>query len=249
MAVKRSQSASRVLAALELIAAHQPIGVSALARLLGEDKSAVQRAVMTLFDAGWIRAAPEPPTRWELTAHMFTLANLPHSANDLRLRARRMLEALRDEIGETVFLAVPDIGRFVVIEVAESLHTLRAALRVGEIIPVRGSATARALLPYLTPERLATTLGGEAPDPADLAEFAATRARGYGLSVGGVMQGSTIVAASIFDTDGQPIAAIGITGPSDRITPDRHDKVGALASECARNLSRGAPRGQAAAAA
>jgi hypothetical protein len=35
---------------------------------------------------------------------------------------------------------MPDIGRFVIIEVAESSHTLRAALRVGEIISVRGTA-------------------------------------------------------------------------------------------------------------
>jgi IclR family acetate operon transcriptional repressor len=244
VAVKRSQSASRVLATLELVAAHQPIGVSALARLLEEDKSAVQRAVMTLADAGWIRTAPEPPTRWELTAHIFTIAHLPHSANDLRQRARRALEALRDEIGETVFLAMPDVGRFVVMEVAESAHTLRAALRVGEIIPLHGSATAQVMLAFMTPERLAAMLGETRPAPADLAEFAAARARGFGLSVGGVMAGSTIVAAPIFDSDGQPIASIGVSGPSERITPDRHARIGALAVELARSLSRGAPRAQ-----
>ena len=70
MAVKRSQSASRVLSILELVASHQPVGVSALAKLLGDDRSAVQRAVMTLADAGWSRVAPEPPARWELSAHL-----------------------------------------------------------------------------------------------------------------------------------------------------------------------------------
>lgn len=242
MGIKRSQSASRVLATVELIAAHQPIGVSALARLLGEDKSGVQRAVMTLADAGWIRAAPEPPVRWELSAHIFTIAHMPHSANDLRQRARRTLEALRDETAETVFLAIPDIGRFVVIEVAESPHTLRAALRVSEIISIRSTATARAVLPYLAPERLKAVLGGEVLEPADVAEFDATRTRGFGLSADGVMQGSTIVAAPIFDSDGQPIASIGVAGPSERITPDRHAGVGALALAAARSLSRGVPR-------
>lgn len=245
MGIKRSQSASRVLATVELIAAHQPIGVSALARLLGEDKSGVQRAVMTLADAGWIRAAPEPPVRWELSAHIFTIAHMPHSANDLRQRARRTLEALRDETGETVFLAMPDIGRFVVIEVAESPHTLRAALRVGEIISVRRTATARAVLPYLSPDRLRTVLGGEPTDPADVAEFAGARTRGFGVSADGVMMGSTIVAAPIFDSDGQPLASIGISGPSERIPLARHAAVGALAVAAAQGLSRGTPRPQA----
>lgn len=241
MAVKRSQSASRVLSVVELIAAHQPIGVSALARLLQDDKSAVQRAVMTLADAGWIRMAPEPPVRWELSAHIFTIAHLPHSANDLRQRARRTLEALRDEIGETVFLAIPDIGRFVVIDVADSPNALRPPLRVSEVIPVRGSATARAVLPYLTPDRRRAMLGAEAADAADAAEFAATLTRGYGLSADEVMQGSTILAAPIFDSDGQPIASIGVSGLSERITADRHARIGALTVAGARGLSRGAP--------
>jgi IclR family acetate operon transcriptional repressor len=248
MAVKRSHSALRVLGVVEQIAAHQPIGVSALARLLGEDKSAVQRAVMTLADAGWIRTAPDPPARWELSAHIFTIAHMPHSANDLRQRARRTLEALRDETAETVFLAIPDIGRFIVIEVAESPHTLRAALRVSEIISIHRTATARAVLPYLSPERLATILGREVLAPADLAEFGATRARGFGLSADGVMLGSTIVAAPIFDSDGQPIASIGVSGPSERITPDRHASFGALAVAAALSLSRATPRLQASAA-
>ena len=57
MAVKPLQSLQRALSVIEAIAANQPIGVAALARLLGEDKSAVQRDLMTLADAGWIRAA------------------------------------------------------------------------------------------------------------------------------------------------------------------------------------------------
>jgi IclR family acetate operon transcriptional repressor len=230
-----------MLSVLELIAARQPIGVSALAKQLEEDKSAVQRAVMTLADAGWIRVAPEPPTRWELTAHIFTIARLPHSAGELRDRARRLLAVLREETDETAFLAIPDIGRFVVVEVAESAHSLRAALRIGENIPVRGSATAQAVMPYLSPERQAAMLGRE-PDATELAEFAATRERGYGLSVGGVMIGSTNLAAAIFDVDGQPIAAVAVSGPSDRLTSDRHAAVGAALLDKARSLSRGQAR-------
>ena len=67
MTVKRSRSGSRVLAVLEAIARHQPVGVSTLARELATDKSAVQRAIMTLADSGWIHPAARSPTRWQLT--------------------------------------------------------------------------------------------------------------------------------------------------------------------------------------
>jgi IclR family acetate operon transcriptional repressor len=243
--VKRSQSASRVLTALELIAEHQPIGVTALARLLETDKSAAQRAVMTLADAGWIRAAPEPPVRWELSAHIFTLAHLPHSTSDLRQRALRTLEELRDETGETAFLAIPDIDRFVVIETAESRHMLRMANRIGQIILPQDSATGRALLPYFGAERQAAMLG-RAPDAHDLAEYAATRARGYGLSAGDVMPGATNIAAPVLDSQGEPMAAIVISGPSERLTPDLHASIGALVARAGAALSRSGPRAYAA---
>ena len=238
MAVKRSQSASRVLSVVELVAANQPIGVSALAKLLDDDRSAVQRAVMTLADAGWVRMAPEPPVRWELSPHLFTIAHLPDSTNALRQRARGVLESLRDQTAETVFLAIPDVARFVVIEVAESPHALRMATRVGQVILPHDSATGRAFLPYADAKRQAAMLG-RAPDAADLAEFVATRARGYGLSAGDVMPGATNLAAPILDSHGEPVAALVVGGPSDRLTPQRHDEIGSLVARGAAALSRG----------
>lgn len=243
MAVKRSQSASRVLSIVELVAAHQPIGVSALAKLLDDDRSAVQRAVLTLADAGWIRPAPGPPARWELSAHIFTIAHLPDSMNDLRQRTRAALESLREQTGETAFLAIPDLNRFVVIELAESHHPLRMALRVGQVIGPRESATGRAFLPYLDADRQIAMLG-HPPDEKDLAEFAATRVRGYGLSAGDVMPGATNLAAPLFGTRGEPVAALVVCGPSERLTPERHAEFGELVAQNAMTLSRGnsAPR-------
>ena len=43
MAVKGSSTAARVLVVFEAVAAHQPVGVAALSRMLGIDKSAVQQ--------------------------------------------------------------------------------------------------------------------------------------------------------------------------------------------------------------
>lgn len=245
MAVKRSQSASRVLSVLELVAAHQPVGVSALAKLLGDDRSAVQRAVMTLADDGWIRLAPEAPARWELSARLFTLAHLPDSARDLSQRARPVLEALRDETGETAFLAIPDVDHFVLIEVAESPHALRMVSRVGQLILPKDSATGRAYLPYADAARQAQMLG-RPPGAKELAEYAATRARGYGLSAGDIAPGATNVAAAIFDGRGEPIAALVVSGPAERLSPERHAQVGAQVARSAAALSRSRSRLQAA---
>ncbi len=239
MSVKRSLSASRVLAVLEGIARHQPIGVSELARLLRADKSAVQRAIMTLADEGWIRAAPGKPTRWQLTAHILAVAHDGHNTSDLRQRARSALESLRNESGETVLLTVPDIHRFVVVDVLESRQLLRTVPHIGMIVPVRGSATSRAMLPYMSSEQQIDLLG-EMPDAALLGDFAATLARGYSINDGDVVAGSTNLAAPIFEVDGRPVGAVVVSAPSDRVPIEHHPRIGTMVSQAARSVSRGA---------
>jgi IclR family acetate operon transcriptional repressor len=238
MAVKRIQSAARVLTALEGIARHQPIGVSALARLLGDDKSAVQRAIMTLADEGWIRAAAGSPVKWELTAHIHAVAHMGHGSNNLRQRARPALRALRDEFDETVLLTMPDVGKLVLIEVVESHQMLRYVAPIGATVDARDSAAGRAILPYMSGDRQAEFLGGP-PDAELLEDFAATLRRGYSISANLMSSELTNIAAAIREVDGQPAAAVVLSGPSARITPDRYAEIGMRVSETARSLSHG----------
>jgi DNA-binding IclR family transcriptional regulator len=151
--VKRSQNAGRTLRVFELVARLQPIGVSAIARESGEPKSAVQRDLVTLADAGWIAPAPGPRGQWELTLHMLSLARPPHSGDSLRHRMRPILEALHAETQETVYLTLPHRDRFVVFDALESRHVLRIVPPIGMPIRVGGSATGKAFLPYLSRDR------------------------------------------------------------------------------------------------
>ena len=237
MPVKRSQSASRTLAVLEEIARRQPIGVSDLSRVMGADKSAVQRAIMTLADQGWVQAAGGAPTRWQLTHRIHQVAGQANSRNDLRRRAVPALEALRDETGESALLSVPHERQFLVIEVVESRQILRAAPHVGMDVPVRGSATGLVLLPHFSPARQMELLGA-APDAALHAAFTATLERGYSVSEGGVVAGSTNIGAAIIDLDGAPLGALVISAPSERAGPEAARRMGEAVAAAAQRLSR-----------
>jgi IclR family acetate operon transcriptional repressor len=229
-----------MLAALERIAQHQPVGVSELARLLDTNVAAAQRAIATLAEEGWIRSAPGKPMRWELTAHVHTVAQHAYGSHDLRRRARGTLEELWRESGESVLLIVPDGTKFIVIDVLESPHFLRSAPPVGLVVPPRASATAWSMLPYMPPEEQRAFLGMQ-PDARMLHEFSATRDRGYAVSRGDVFLGSTNIAAPIFEMDGTPIGAVLISVPNDRAGPGEEARLGALALATARRLSRGSP--------
>lgn len=238
MSVKSSQSGARMLAVLEVIAEEQPIGASALARLMDIDKSAIQRSLVTLSRAGWISPASERPMRWELSARLFTLAHLPNSSDDLRRRAAPALGEIRDSTGETAFLAIPDQSNFIIIDVAESRQMLRASPRIGEIIPPERSATARAIMPFLDADRRAKLLG-RTPGEAELRQFEETAQRGYAVSIDEVMPGSTNIAAPVIGAGGQAAAAIAITAPTSRLDDDARASIGALLADRAARLSRG----------
>src|ERR1700722_8148837 len=113
---------------------------------------------------------------------------------------------------------------------------LRTVPHIGMAVPVRGSATARVMLPYMTEERQ-TQLLGNRPDAALLAEFAATRVRGFSVSDGEVTTGATTIAAPILEVDGRPSAAIAVSAPSGRMPAATHAKIGAMVYRAARKLS------------
>ena len=234
MSVKRAQSGGRMLRVFEAIAAAQPLGVSELARTLGADKSAVQRDLMTLSDAGWIR--PVLSGKWELTSRILTLARTPYSNNGLRQRVRPILEALRSSTGETAYLTVPDGDHFVVIDAVESPQVLRIVPPIGLVVPVHGSATARALLPYMTAPEQVRLLGAEAHTSL-LKQFDMTRQAGFAVNNGDIIGGAVAIASALLNEEGRAYGAIVLTGPSERFSLERCEELGAQLAEATRSLA------------
>lgn len=235
MTVKPVRAAERVLATLEALAEHQPIGVGALARVLGDDKSAVQRALVTLAATGWIRPDGSDQTRWELTTRALVVAHHVQRRSGLRQHARPTLEALRDETGETIILAVPDAHRVVIIDVVESRHLVRTAPHVGMVIPPATSATGQAILAAMDDKQRRAFDDGLPQQVLD--ELARVRARGWSLNADDVANGATSVGAAILDADGRPIGGIAVSGISSRMPTDVQQEMGELVAEAAVALS------------
>jgi IclR family acetate operon transcriptional repressor len=236
MAVKTSRSATRVLSVLEAVAALQPTGLSAVAHHLDEDKSAVQRALATLADDGWIRRVPGEPPRWELTTRALVMAARASERSDLRARARPVLESLRDRTDETVLIAVPDTPRVVVLDVVESDQMVRAAPPVGMVMPSEESSAVQAILAHLPADELTTHLGPP-PSAALLRTLGQVRRRGWALNRGDVTAGASGIAAVVLDQVGRPVAAIAVSAPTDRLPRARHDAVGRMVADAAAGLS------------
>jgi|GEM_PF-624073 len=243
MAVKGSSTAARVLTVLEAIAAHQPIGVAALARMMSEDKSAVQRAIVTLADQGWIKASDEPVVRWILTPRILAVAHSSQNKDDFQHRAQLVLDQLAAQSGETAIYTSLEGRNLVLTLTAESGQALRMVPHTGALVPINISATGRAVLSWLSPERM-TDLLGEVPDAELRVQLQHYRTEGYALSAEVNTRAMTL-ASAVFEVDGRPIGGVGITGPVERMTPDALPRLGRLVSQAARLLSRGEPRDKA----
>ena len=168
------------------------------------------------------------------------LADRTGGRSELRARARATIDGLRANTGESVLLAVVDNDQLIAIDILESMHLLRTVPRIGGILPPRESAAGQAVLAYMLVDRQARILGGE-PDKALLARLAAARKRGFALNQGAIEPGSIAVAAPILDVDGQPVAAISVSGPAERMKADVQARIGIAVVDAARRLSLSEP--------
>lgn len=239
ISVKTSGTLARGLRVVEAIAAHQPIGLTDLSRLLDEDKSALQRTLATLHDTGWIRPLPDSPPRWQVSVKPLVVAGHALTSSALPVRARPLLGSLRDATGETAHLALVDDATIAVVDVAEGKQIVRTALQVGQVHPPETSAAGRAICAQLAPDaRTALASDPEALLSDD--QYVEIRRRGWSLCEGAVQAGSTSIAAAVLDAQGIPTAAVVVSGPDTRLTADRYAEVGALVRDAAAEL--GGPR-------
>ncbi|AQA03641.1 IclR family transcriptional regulator [Mycobacterium sp. MS1601] len=243
MATESVVSAFRVL---EAVAATQPVGLSELARTVGMPKSTVQRVLLTLQEVGWLRPTETTPTRWQLTYRVVAVVGRAGGGESLRDIALPVMNELQLATTETIHLAAPDGDSLVLVERLDTPHRLRAFLPLGERIALHASATGLAYLSACeknyVDQYLAGPLPAQTPDTITDPDrirlvLDEIRERGYSVNIGGLSSGISSLGAPI-GSPGRPVAALSISGPSSRLTPDRFDELGRQVRDAAAKISR-----------
>jgi DNA-binding IclR family transcriptional regulator len=119
---------------------------------------------------------------------------------------------------------------------------------VGRRFPAYGTGVGKMLLSVLPPADLDRLYPPDAVLPqitdktvtnpaAFRRELAHTRARGYALDCEESTPGLCCIAAPVFGRDGDMVAAISVSVPTVRFTPQRQDELRTLVQEHARHLS------------
>jgi DNA-binding IclR family transcriptional regulator len=146
--------------------------------------------------------------------------------------ARPVLEALRDETGESAQVFVRDGDRRLCVAASERPAGLRDTVPVGAVLPIDRGSGGKVLLAY-------------APDGSsgafrrvDAAELATIRRRGWADSVAEREEGVCSVSAPVLDAGGRIHAAVGVSGPVNRMGRQPGKRLAKPVMAAARELER-----------
>lgn len=242
-----STTVAKALAVVDALAAQseQGIGLADLSLQLHMPKSTVHRYLATLTQLGL--AERRGDDRFRLGTKMIELAGSFLANSDLRNESQAELEALSAQTDETVHLAVPSGTEVVYIAKVESKHALRMYSYIGARLPMYCTALGKAILSFGPPQRtrevLARRLKPRTPRTitspgALLAELKTIRSQGYALDDEENELGIRCVSAPILDYTRQAIAAMSISGPSNRMDRRRCVELAPLVCEAAQQVSR-----------
>lgn len=164
------KSAERTLRILETLAASPTrLSVAELQTLTGYPRSSLHVLIRTLLQMHWIEQ-DSSGSHYGVGTHAL-LSGTAYLDRDPALPyAHRVLEALRDEVGQTVHYARLVDNSVLYLASRESLVRIRDVYRVGRMLPAHLTALGQALLAELTPAEVEGILPARlvGPNPASI---------------------------------------------------------------------------------
>ncbi len=221
------------------------LGISEIAKRTGLRVSTAHRIVRALCGGG-LMDQDRRSDRYRLGRTLVLLGQ--RAAAQLGLEAARpVLEQLAAATGESASLGTRQGDEVVVVLVASSPQRLRFDHEQGGRIGLHASAMGKALLAYATRD-VERSVSGSMPltrytehtvtDRAALvAELTQIRERGYAVNDQGRFEGVVGIAVPLVGRDGLARAAVGVQGPSTRLTPDVVPRVAAEVQGAAEQLA------------
>jgi DNA-binding IclR family transcriptional regulator len=243
------KSALRVLDIFELLAQHpEGMSLSEIAVALGIPKSSAHSLIYTLLARQYLREGWHD-RKYHLGPRLFEIASGYAASTDLLADGQEVVRATARACDETVHLAILDGAEVVYVAKEEGTNTVRMVSAVGRRFPAYGTGVGKMLLSVLSHAEIDSLYppDGVLPpitdktvtDPAAFRrELVQTRARGYALDCEESTPGLCCIAAPVYGRDGDMVAAMSVSVPTVRFTPQRQDELRKLVQENARHLSR-----------
>jgi DNA-binding IclR family transcriptional regulator len=237
---------SKVLRILEALQGSSAgLGLKAICDLTGIHKSTAHRFLKHLERENYL-------IRTEAGAYLIgprlsQMSTRGSQGATLQAVARPILWELWKATQETVNLAVLDQGTVLYVDVIESPHEFRLSSRIGTRRSLHVTALGKALAAFLPADPRANILSTIKFQPAtpktimNLVQFRQElekiRRQGYAVDDEEAVQGARCVSAPILNADREPIAAVSVSGPVTRVSPNQVAALAGAVTSAARTIS------------
>lgn len=241
-----TQSVERAIAILECLRlADRSLALSEIARETDLAVSTTHRLLRALGKAGYVEQ-DHSSEQYRLGIGIAVLGQRAIESSGYQL-ARPILAALSERTGESASLAIRRGAEVVVIDRVTGHAPLRFDHPTGAELAAYASAMGKALLAHST-----STIEAEVDQihslerftqhtitdrDALVAELTATAARGYATNNEERYDGVSAVAAPVLSASGRAHAAIGLQGPSIRLTPTQLQELAPLVQDAATEVA------------
>lgn len=221
------QSLMRALQLLELLAndddGYRLVDIAARS---GLSTSTAHRLLTTLEQRQFVHFDRET-SLWYVGVRCFSVGAAFARRRNMASVALPIMRRLRDHSGESINLGIADLGDIVFVNQVESREQMRAMGKLGFRAPLHGTAMGQAILAampeddvlqylrtYGLPKLTNNTIARASRLHETLGEV---RRAGYAVDDEQNALGLRCIAAAICDELGQPLAAISLVGPTQRI--------------------------------
>lgn len=222
------QALDRGLLLLRTLTREGSVTLSDLALRVGMPPSSAHRVLATLQKHEFVEF-DEGTQKWAIGIEAFRVGNAYLVRTNLVDTARKVMRRLMEETGETANLAIANDGDVVFLSQVETHNPIRAFFRPGTRSPMHATGIGKALMANLErrevekllqktglPEFTAKTLTSPEALFDDLGK---TRDRGWSFDDEEHYSGMRCVASTIYNSFGDAIAGISVSGPTVRF-PD-----------------------------
>jgi IclR family acetate operon transcriptional repressor len=227
---------------LRVLESEEPVALTDLASAAGLPKSTASRLISALERRGLIAQAGERGKLGPGPAILRVAERSLLQRNILEL-AWPSLESLSEATGETINLALPSRRGVEHVAEVESRHFLGAGQWVGRSVEYHCSANGKVFLAYgratMPAQPLTRHTDQTVTDPTELrAELQKVRGEGFAHAVDELELGLAAVAVPVWGARGDVIAALSVSGPTLRMTPERIRELRPVLTHQGRALSR-----------
>ena len=250
-----TQAVSRAVSVLKVFeSANSGLTAAQIAGKLNLNRSTVHRLLSVLEAEGLVARDTtfngEPRnSAYRLGPTLVSLGGLALRQINLRAVALPQLRALAQKSGETVDLELLVGPEVMIIEEVQGEHMLRVGVgdNIGSRYPAYATSTGKLLLAGLSEAELKATLPNKlaaltpftVTDKQVLREqLAEARRQGWALSWEELEAGLVAIGAPITGRDGEPIAAVSISGPTARIDRSQIKHLSLIVMDTTKRITR-----------